>query len=182
MRSIDGVVDVVVHCAGTPNGSLRFQLLCDNPRYSIDHWHRLHRWYRSEAARLALRPELYSAAYHEAIYPDGTHELGRGYLEIGPHAGGRYSSVPGLNARSIGLCLMGTDKFTEAAWLTLRARVEAAMVRHPIDRISGHRDNRDREKEIRDGRKPKTCPGFSVDDWLAGGMVPLEDHLITTLR
>jgi hypothetical protein len=23
----------------------------------------------------------------------------------------------------------------------------------------------------------KTCPGFSVADWLAGGMVPLQEHL-----
>ena len=153
MRKIDLIV---IHCAATPDG--RADTIRD-----IDAWHRQLGWMRSWKHRQHVRPELTSIGYHYFIPTDGLPNLGRGSDEIGAHAIGH-------NATSIGVCLAGTRKFTTDQWLTLKQVVTLLQERFPGARVAGHRDLPDVKKE---------CPGFDVAAWLAAGMVPAQEHILT---
>ena len=64
---------------------------------------------------------------------------------------------------------MGTDVFTPAQWGTLQKLVEDAKLRYGSElAIRGHHEV----------NSEKTCPGFDVQQWLTGGMVPLEGHIL----
>ena len=75
----------------------------------IDRWH-TDRGFRRGAEWLARQNgRLFSIGYHFVIYTSGTVATGRHLEEIGAH-------VAGSNARSIGICMVGTDRFTPAQW------------------------------------------------------------------
>ena len=150
MRQIDMIV---IHCGATPNGR-------HNTVEDIDKWHHANGWQRKAAAMRAFNPRLSSIGYHYVIYTDGTIRTGRSEDEIGAHAAG-------YNTRSIGVCLLGTDRFTPEQWESL-----AEVIRRIGEgrKVIGHRDI--------PGVK-KSCPGFDVAQWLAGGMEPLPDHILT---
>jgi len=156
MRAID---KLIIHCAATPNGR-PFKIR------DIDRWHAS----RVDARELAGRSEEairhYSTAfpyigYHDVIEVDGEIQPGRGENEVGSHA------AP-WNGTSIGVCLIGTDKFTRAQWESLTIYVADVEKRYGAIEIIGHR------------QVPgcmKTCPGFSVPKWLEGGRNPLEGQV-----
>jgi hypothetical protein len=153
MRPITGII---IHCAATPNG--RWHDVRD-----IDEWHKARGFHRQDEFRKKFNPEFVAIGYHFVIYNNGAVATGRHLDEIGAHA-------KGFNSRSIGICLIGTDKFSIAQWENLRGNIEGLLARYPAaKRIIGHRDLPDVHKE---------CPGFSVADWLKNDMQPLSGHVM----
>ena len=151
-RTID---TIIIHCAATPNGKPFFI-------EDIDRWHIERGFKRSEKARLLHRPELLSVGYHHVIDLEGRVASGRHHDEIGAHASGH-------NAHSIGICLIGTDKFTPKQWESLAILQNAMWSMYPSAKTVGHRDL---------PNVAKTCPGFSVADWLKGNLKPLAGHIL----
>ena len=151
MREID---TIVIHCAATPNGK-HFTI------EDIDRWHVENGWRRGKM-RYAHRPHLLAVGYHEVGYIDGTIASGRHHDEVGAHAAMH-------NAHSLGYCMIGTDKFTLKEWEALKLWHDSVLAIHPHAKTVGHTDL---------PGVTKTCPGFSVAEWLAGGRKPLEGHII----
>ena len=162
---------LVIHCAATPNGRWTSTL-------DVDHWHATRTppfKRRPPTARArALNPDLKAIGYHFAIYTNGAVATGRHPDEVGAHA-----IEQRANHRGIGLLLIGTDKFTRAQWDSLAKEVVFLCAAFGIERrlatasngftgVCGHRDLGAR----------KTCPGFSVADWLKGGLAPLDGHVL----
>jgi len=153
-RPKSAIDTLVIHCADTPNG--KFFTVED-----IDRWHAERGFHRDPGLVRWNQPNLKHIGYHAVIYTAGPVTLCRDIIETGAHA---YH----YNRRSIGVCMIGTDKFTKAQWLTLRAYVLGIKYEFQNINVIGH-------NEI----SQKTCPGFNVQNWLAGDMQPLEDHLLT---
>lgn len=145
---------LIIHCSATPNG--RWTTVED-----IDRWHGERGFARDPKLIGFNQPRLRHIGYHYVIYTTGAVVIGRSPREAGAHASGH-------NARSLGTCLVGTDKFTPEQWSILRRHVELAQKRYPGLRVIGHREvNPD-----------KPCPGFDVQAWLRGGMEPMREHVL----
>jgi N-acetylmuramoyl-L-alanine amidase len=172
LRLPERITDLVIHCTASPNGkpyTLR----------QIDRDHRL-RGFRRDAAAIKADPRgLTSIGYHRVCQPDGTVEQGRAFEEWGAHAPrpteaeleqlDEEARVYRGNPRSIGWCLVGTDRFTPAQWETLRADVVDILERfQSIKRLWSHHEL----------TPVKRCPCFSVREWLLGGMAPIEANLL----
>ena len=145
MRAIE---QIIIHCSATPNGDARFGLA------ELDQMHRERGWRK--------------VGYHYVIEVSGILREGRQVEEVGAH-------VEGNNAKSIGICMVGTDRFAEAQWVVLRDLVASLQTRFPGTSVWGHRDyspdlNGDGLVEPREWFK--TCPGFAVDAWRLSGMDP----------
>jgi hypothetical protein len=113
MRSINLIV---IHCSATPDG-VRLEKGKRSPDKVIDDWHKQRGFAREPyiAARSAT-PRLLHIGYHMVIDLDGQFYFGRSENETGAH-------VAGFNAESLGVCMIGTGKFTRKQWLTLRGVV-----------------------------------------------------------
>lgn len=135
--------EIILHCSATPNGR-------PTTVEEIDRWHQARGFHRSAPVG-NLR--LQSIGYHYVIYVDGSVHEGRHISEIGAHAAGH-------NSHSIGICLIGTDKFTPAQWAALSQLTTDLCWKFPRTLIVGHRDLPDVHKE---------CPGFDVAAWTSGG-------------
>lgn len=160
------ITAIAIHCAATPNGRTLFTGASGQPGFitpvmAIDGWHRQRGFKRTDAARQKFNPLLTSVGYHYVIYTNGAIATGRAESEVGAHA-------QGYNAKSLAICLVGTDQFTPEQWAALADLVRGLQKRYPDARVLGHRDF---------PQVAKSCPGFSVADWLAGGMVPLAGHV-----
>lgn len=158
-RALDRSLDeIIIHCAATRNGEL-----IGRPgrtmAAAIDEWHAARAFRRTDANRALARPALRAVGYHYLIDVDGVCESGRAPWEIGAH-------VKGRNARSLGICLAGTDKFTPEQWAELERLVRELMRCYGITAVSGHNQYAN-----------KLCPGFSVPAWIDGGMKPLDGHV-----
>ena len=153
-RSINGII---IHCAGTPNG--RWHNVQE-----IDQWHQARGFKRSEEFRRRFNSDMLAIGYHFVIYPNGAIATGRHLDEVGAHA-------QGFNSKSVGICMLGTDKFTQQQWESLRdnVRILTGQKYYPSACIVGHRDL---------PYVKKACPGFSVSDWLEGEMKPLPGHIL----
>ncbi|GHD63799.1 N-acetylmuramoyl-L-alanine amidase [Jeongeupia chitinilytica] len=165
---------IVIHCAATPNGKALYKGGTRTAAATIDVWHSQRGFRRDTVAREAFNPQLYALGYHHVIDCDGRQETGRAHSEIGAH-------VAGHNANSVGVCMVGTDKFTQRQWEALHSQVRSLQARYPAARIVGHRDlspDKNGDGTIQPSEWTKTCPGFNVADWLAGGLQPLKSHLI----
>lgn len=183
---------IVIHCSDSPNGRTLFTgKLGDahfvTPVQEIDRWHAARGFKRQTQWREKQNPQLTSIGYHFVIYARGVVATGRHVDEIGAHA-------QGYNSASLGICMIGCDKFTRTQWDALRdwlcgmakelesqrpypsapkrfnsptpSEALAIFARLGV-RVVGHRElNPD-----------KTCPNFNVADWLARGMRPLADQL-----
>lgn len=112
--------------------------------------------------------------YHYVIRRSGLVEVGRQLNEVGAHCRGH-------NTDSIGICLVGVDRYTAEQWKSLEQ-----LTRHlqnklvpSIRYIVGHRDlspDRNRDGVITPNEWLKKCPGFDVGEWLLGNMRPLPEH------
>lgn len=151
MRQVDLIV---VHCSATPNG--RRTTIED-----VDRWHAERGFQRQAAWRERQNRGLRAVGYHFLIRLNGALDTGRNLDEIGAHARGH-------NGSSVGVCIVGTDQFPLIAWAQLRANITALMKHYPGARVCGHRDL----------DSHKTCPGFDVAAWMAGGMEPLAGHVL----
>lgn len=87
--------------------------------------------------------------YHKIILRDGTIENGRPEYWIGAH-------VKGKNKKSLGVCLIGRDKFTNKQFSSLKIILNKWKLKYPKAKIVGHCDT---------GDTLKTCPNFDVVDW-----------------
>lgn len=138
------VVDLIVlHCSASPNGR-------GDDIHDIDDWHHQRGFLRSDAWRRQWQPDLCSVGYHYVITASGEVQYGRHHDEVGAHA-------QGYNAHSIGVCMVGTDEFSEAQWNALTDLVSALRHQYPDANVLGHRDL---------PNVHKSCPGFDVAGWL----------------
>ena len=76
---------LVVHCSDTPNGR-------DDKAEDIHRYHK--------------ERDFDGIGYHEVIHVDGTVNAGRPHYWVGAHAFG-------YNGESLGVCLIGRDKFND---------------------------------------------------------------------
>lgn len=144
---------LIIHCAATPNGK-------PFTAEQIDGWHGERGFNRDPRLIGHHEPRLQHIGYHYVIYTNGAVRCGRSEQEVGAH-------VKNMNHCSLGVCLVGTDRFTAAQGLPLRRHVEAVRRRYPHLMVAGHRQF-----------AAKLCPGFDVPDWLRGGMAPLPGHVL----
>lgn len=158
---------IVIHCSASPNG--HWHTAAD-----IDAWHRERGFRRAREAVEQFNKHLPAIGYHWLIYTNGVRAPGRHYGEVGAHAREHRA-----NFRSLGVCVIGTDRFASVQWIKLAEHVRflstqfGVPLRHAEQAngytgVCGHRDL----------GAPKACPGFSVADWLAGGLVAPAAHLL----
>lgn len=168
MPTLTRINRLILHCSASPNGR-------DDRAVDIDRWHRERGFRRDPALIQHDNPSLRCIGYHYVIDVSGVVETGRSEREAGAHC-------QGYNAGSLGICLIGTDRYTAAQWQSLR------------DMLLGSRDRPDKPAPAgllaRHGLQPaavhghrefnphKTCPGFDVRAFVAGGFEPLPDHLL----
>lgn len=155
---------IVVHCSATPNG--KSVSVAD-----------IRRWHKERGFK--------DIGYHWVIDVDGSLHEGRPEDEIGAHA-------QGVNARSIGVCLVGgtggpcrnnPGRYTQAQWDSLRRLVRDLLERYPKSSICGHRDlspDLDHDGVVEPNEWGKLCPSFDVTSWLAHGMEPDGVNILRT--
>jgi hypothetical protein len=164
MRAIK---DIVIHCSASPNGQ-RVGV------EDIDRWHSERGFFRKQIWRDKQNGPLGHIGYHFVIYTSGTVATGRHLEEIGAH-------VQGSNAHSIGICMVGTDKFTAAQWASLAKCVTGLKKPYPAARVLGHRDyspDKNGDGILEPWEWLKTCPGFSVSAWRNAGMSPKVENVL----
>ncbi len=144
MRRID---EINIHCAATRPTWM-------SERTGAERVAEIRRWH--------IQQDGYSdIGYHYVIDRDGRHYEGRPIARTG-------AFEPKVNARGIGVCLLGghgsaaNDPFekhyTAEQDAALRALIDELRQRYPgIKRVSGHNEY-----------SAKGCPGFSVPRWLDG--------------
>jgi len=156
-RNLSSVKNIIVHCAATPDGDDRFNA------QDIDNWHRERGFKRAKRIQESCNPVFDSIGYHFVIDIDGSIEGGRALNETGAHC-------RGYNTSSIGICMIGSQCFTQAQWdcLTMTVNTLNLMFGRRLD-IKGHRDM----PNVR-----KTCPGFDVATWIENEFKPDPKHLI----
>lgn len=148
MRQID---EIIIHCADTPDNSTHWF-----DEKDIDSWHVERGWHRNPKAMAKFNPNLQAIGYHYVICRDGSVRSGRSEDEIGSHAAG-------YNSNSIGVCLIGTSKFTPLQWNSLQGTILALMDRYPGAVVKGH-------YEV--ATNGKTCPNFNVQEYMENGLSP----------
>ena len=87
--------------------------------------------------------------YHKVILRNGKIENGRPEYWMGAH-------VKGKNDTSLGVCLIGRDKFTKQQLRSLELILRKWKLLYPSAKIVGHCDT---------GDTLKTCPNFDVITW-----------------
>jgi len=131
----DDVKYIVVHCSYTPEQM-------DIGAADIDRWHREKGWMM--------------IGYHKVIRRDGTIEDGRPLNKRGAH-------VKGLNAKSIGVVMIGgmnrsksgpAINYTDEQWETLGTLLDELKDQFPAAKVSGHFEFAN-----------KTCPNFDAGFW-----------------
>jgi len=156
LRSLADIRKIVLHSAATPNGNNRWKIA------DINDWHRI-RGFRRTAPGKRIRGggNHGSVGYHRVIHCDGTAHLGRALEEVGAHCFGE-------NSDSVGICLMGTDKFTPEQWVTLERQIDDVqyLVGAPLG-VHGHYEFHDK----------KTDPNFDVWTYSNGGLKPMPDNI-----
>lgn len=121
---------ITIHCSATPNGK-------EVPAKTIKEWH--------------LARGFKDIGYHLIIQPDGTCEHGRPLNQVGAH-------VEGANRDNIGICLIGTDKFTKAQFSKLYDQLEGIRLTYMIHPIHLHC-----HYEFPSAAKQgKTCPNIPI--------------------
>lgn len=87
--------------------------------------------------------------YHKIIGRTGLIENGRPEYWVGAHA---YE----FNKKSLGVCLIGKDKFTKIQFMSLYKVLKKWKLQYPNAKIIGHKDT---------NNTTKTCPNFDVNLW-----------------
>ena len=152
---------IVIHCSASPNGESLFRA-GRTPVEEIDAWHQARGFRRDPMAVASFNRRTPAIGYHYVIYTNGAGASGRAEDEIGAHA-------RGYNRESLGICLVGTDRFTIDQWSALTHLVSAFRGRWPRVAVRGH-------NELPDVHK--ACPGFPVQAWLERGMISDPEHTL----
>lgn len=178
---------IVIHCSASANG-VPLGRSGRTAAQVIDVWHgqaqkdrsgkviREHMFLRSAAWRIRFNPHLWHIGYHVVIDVDGSIHTGRHIDEQGAH-------VAGHNVDSIGICMVGTDRYTLAQWSSLRGEVTRQLQgHHSIEHVCGHRDlspDQNGDGKVESFEWLKTCPGFNAADWWQReDMSPMPGHII----
>ncbi len=183
---------IVIHCSASPNGDSLFRGRVGEPGFQtpadvIDGWHRARGFHREARVAATINPRTPHIGYHFVVACNGALFTGRGVGEVGAHAAG-------FNARSIGVCLTGTDAYTAKQWAKLADLVRALSKEHgvPIQPaqhkldgsvvggLCGHRDlspDQNRNGIVEPFEWLKTCPGFDVGAWIENGLTPTPAQL-----
>ncbi|MDO4434865.1 MAG: N-acetylmuramoyl-L-alanine amidase [Cardiobacteriaceae bacterium] len=165
---------IVVHCSASPNGK-PLRTLTESAAKRIDNWHKARGFKRQNLRYNAHLPHI---GYHFVIETDGTLYTGRELGETGAH-------VRGHNVGSVGICLVGTDKFTPQQWATLADLVQRLQALYPQALCCGHRDlspDLDGDGTVEPHEWLKICPGFDVATWLQSNRQPLLRHVCEEQR
>lgn len=120
---------LVVHCSDTD----------DNDNIGAKEIHQLHLSFGWDGI-----------GYHKIIQKNGLIEMGRPEFWIGAH-------VFEHNQESLGVCLIGKDKFTKNQFNSLKIILRDWKVKYPQAKIVGHCDF---------DNTNKTCPNFNLKKWL----------------
>ena len=120
---------LVVHCSDTP----------DNNDIGAIEIHNMHIGFGWEGI-----------GYHKIIRRNGHVENGRPEFWIGAH-------VYGINHLSLGVCLIGRNKFSKDQFLSLENVLRGWKYNYPNAKIKGH-------CEVI--KTNKTCPNFNIRDFL----------------
>lgn len=164
---------IVIHCAAVPDG--RWTTTAD-----IDLWHQRASFYRTPECRARQNESLASIGYHFVVYTNGAVATGRHLDEMGAHA-------IGYNRQSVGICMVGTRRYTDHQWRALagcvRALVKTLGVPPIFAPLRGHGPGaRDGgicgHRDLSGENAKRECPGISVEHWLAGDMAPLPGHVL----
>ncbi len=174
---------IVIHCSASPNDRTLFTGKYGtpgfrDPAHEIDAWHKQRGFHRDSYWRGRQNGGLEAIGYHYVIARNGALFTGRHEDEPGAH-------VTGWNATSLGICLVGTDMFTEQQWLQLAQTVSGLARRLNVPLASP-------DLQVVNGKRrvlmagvcghreipgvAKACPGFDVSDWLAGDMKASPAH------
>ena len=119
---------LVVHCSDTEN----------NQSLSAIDIHKMH-----------LEFGWDGIGYHKIIKRSGKIENGRPEYWVGAH-------VKGKNEISLGVCLIGRDRFTKKQLVSLERVLKKWKTAYPTAKIVGHKDT---------GKTKKSCPNFDVITW-----------------
>ena len=119
---------LVVHCSDTNN----------NENIKVTDIHKMHLDFGWDGI-----------GYHKLILRSGKIENGRPEYWQGAH-------VKGKNDISLGVCLIGRDKFTKKQFKSLENILKKWKKTYPKAKIIGHNDI---------NSTSKTCPNFNVIDW-----------------
>mgnify|MGYP001302511727 FL=1 len=134
MLAANNIKLLVVHCSDTE----------DNQSLTARDLHKMH-----------LKFGWDGIGYHKVINRSGKVENGRPEYWIGAH-------VQGKNNISLGVCLIGRDKFTIKQYISLEKILKKWKYLYPEAEIVGHRDT---------GNTHKTCPNFDVKKWANGKFI-----------
>lgn len=170
---------IIIHCSASPNGQSLFAGRAGEPGFKtpaevIDGWHAARGFHRADGWRQKQNPMLAALGYHFLIYLDGAIATGRHLEEVGAHAAG-------FNQKSIGICLIGTDRYTARQWTSLKFLVEAMQKKFEGARVVGHRDlapDQNKNGIVEPFEWLKTCPGFDVAAWRSAGMEAPAAHIL----
>ncbi len=149
---------ITIHCSDSPNAKR-----CDIKE--IDAWHKA-RGFDREGDN-----ELDSIGYHLVIQPDGEPQWGRGLNETGAH-------VQGDNKDNVGICLVGTDKFTIEQFIALRSKLDSICMVYEIPKwqVWCHHQF---PSAIKQG---KTCPNIPINPilgwYLTGDHRAIQPYLV----
>ncbi len=129
MLDSENINYLVVHCSDTEN----------NENIGAKEIHQLHLSFGWDGI-----------GYHKIIKRNGLIEMGRPEYWIGAH-------VFEHNRESLGICLIGKDKFTKKQFNSLKNILKDWKVKYPKAKIVGHCDFENTNK---------TCPNFNLKKWL----------------
>lgn len=164
---------IVIHCSATANGKPLTNFKDIHAPQRIDQMHAERGFKRSEEHRQRFNSHLKSIGYHFILDVYGAIETGRSPNEMGAH-------VKGHNQDSLGICLVGTDKFTKSQWQGLKNLILELKKTYPHAEIIGHRDlspDLDGDGIIEPHEWVKLCPCFEVKTWLESDFVPDPKHI-----
>ena len=117
---------IIVHCSDTSNNDTAIDI------------HKLHISFGWDGI-----------GYHKVILRNGKIENGRPEFWVGAH-------VKGKNKISLGVCLIGRNKFTDNQFISLEKVLKEWKSIYVDAQILGHCDT---------GNTKKTCPNFDVISW-----------------
>ena len=119
---------LIVHCSDTPN----------EKKLSATDIHQMHLDFGWDGI-----------GYHKVILRNGEIQNGRPEYWVGAH-------VKGKNLTSLGVCLIGRDRFTTKQFQSLEKILKIWKKNYPSAIIEGHCDTKTTQK---------TCPNFNVKNW-----------------
>ena len=123
---------IVIHCSDTPNGK----------RVRVESLREQHK-----------KRGFDDIGYHILINPDGQVDHTRPFNEVGVH-------VSGHNTGAIGICLVGTNKYTKEQFMALRYQIESLLLTYMGIKKTDIFCHYQFDTAIKQG---KTCPNIPIN-------------------